>query len=44
MKYYECYETTNHLLILLEYMEGGTLHNKLAKLKKFSENDAAIIL
>ncbi len=44
MKLYEIYETDNHLILILEFLGGGTLLDKIIKKKKLSEKKCAIIL
>lgn len=41
---YGFFDDKTHFYIVLEYMEGGTLYQKLKKGKVLSEGEAAIII
>lgn len=41
---YGFFDDKTHLYIVLEYMDGGTLYEKLKKISKLSEHDTAIII
>ncbi len=44
MKLETIYETSENIILVLEYMGGGTLLKHIIKKKKFPEKDSAIII
>ena len=42
-KFYEFYESLDHIIIILELICGGELYKRLKKIKKYKEKDAALL-
>jgi serine/threonine protein kinase len=44
MKLHEVYESETHLILILEYLRGGTLLQRVVKRRRFGEKECAIII
>ena len=44
VKFYEVYEERSVLHLVMEFCEGGDLYERIIKINKFNEADAAAIL
>ena len=43
IRIFDCFQTETHFLILLEYLAGGELFDKIVQIGKFKENDAKFV-
>lgn len=44
LRFYEAYNDDDNFVIVLEYMKGGTLFDRVSKKRRYQEKDAAFVI